>query len=276
MPEPVAGFELRRRLAAGPGTTEVWEARAPDGSPVALKRYVPNEAVPEGALRFRSERDLLIRLGGAHHLIRCLGALDDPPALVLEWASAGNLRDRLYPMGRGSVALAFSGDEVTDIGREIGDALAWLHANGVIHRDVKPSNILVMGDGTVRLADLSVAASGHPPRGLPEGWIEEEVGTLGYAAPELLRDPAAATPASDVYSLGATLYELLTGRLPFDLGPHQSEDEYRARIASGAPAVPLALRRWNGASRLGAAVMAALEPDPARRTATIAAFLAAL
>src|SRR5690606_14268871 len=119
------------------------------------------------------------------------------PALVLEYAGGGSLRDRLE---RGPLPL----DQAAEVILQVADGLDWLHQNDVFHRDVKPSNILLMTDGSVRLADLGVAACGTPPRGLPEGWVEEEIGTLGYAAPELLREPGLATRTIDVYALGVT------------------------------------------------------------------------
>lgn len=265
MPGSVAGFELRRRLDGGHGTTEVWEAVAPDGARVALKRFQPREDQPGAAFRFRLERELLTRLGGVHHLIRCLDAIDDPPITILEWAAGGNVRDHLYPGGPTAGAQPLPEAEVVALARQVADSLAWLHQHGVLHRDVKPSNLLVMEDGSVRLADLGVAATGHPPRGLPVGWVEEEVGTLGYAAPELLRNPLEASPASDVYGLGATLYELLTGRLPYDLGAEEAEAAYRARIARDEVPVPIQARGWTGSSTLAEAIMSALDPDPARR-----------
>jgi eukaryotic-like serine/threonine-protein kinase len=271
-----AGYMLRRRLDSGHGTTQVWEAVAPDRGRVALKRFHPRDDAPEAVFRFRLERELLTRLGGSHSLIRCLDAADDPPITVLEWAGGGSLRDRLHPRGRDAEAVPLPEPAVTAIAKQVGEALTWLHEHGVLHRDVKPSNVLVMDDGSVRLADLGVAATGHPPRGLPLGWVEEAVGTLGYAAPELLAVPIDASPAVDVYGLGATLYELLTGHLPHDLGPGESEAAYRARIVAGEPAVPLAARRWTGSRTLGELITRSLEADPARRPATVATLIAIL
>ena len=275
-PGEATGLTVERLVSAGLGSTEVWQAVRADGSLVALKLYLPDEDAPEAALRFRGEAELLARLGGRHHLIGCLGVIDDPPAILLEWAAGGSLREHLYPLGLEQPALRFEADAVAAIGLQIGDALDWLHRNAVLHRDVKPSNVLVMADGSMRLADLSIAATGTPPRGLPDGWVEDDVGTLGYAAPELLRDPAAAHPGGDVYSLGATLYELLTGSLPFDMAPDETEAELRARIAGGEAPMPLSLREWTGSARLGAAIMRALEPDPGARFGSVADVLAEL
>ncbi|MGE0439496.1 MAG: serine/threonine-protein kinase [Gemmatimonadales bacterium] len=262
-PPAVPGFRLRRPLSRLGGPTEVWAAeREGGGPPVALK--VLRDPTEDRRLRFAAEGRLLRRLGGRHHLLACHEVIEAPPALVLELAEQGSVAARLeagpLPL---RTALA--------IGRQAAEALAWLHANGVTHRDVKPSNLHLMGDGTIRLGDLGVAAHGSPPRGLPEGWVEEETGTLGYAAPELLRDAGAANPSLDSYGLGATLYELLSGRLPHRCLPGESDAEYRGRLAAGvapellAEAVPDATAadpRFTAVARL---VHGALEPDPARR-----------
>jgi len=83
-------------------------------------------------------------------------------------------------------------------------------------------------DGSWRLVDLGVAAHGSPPRGMPEGWVEEEVGTPGFAAPELLADPSAAGAAIDVFGLGATLAFALSGRTPDE--PSLGERRIPARL----------------------------------------------
>lgn len=97
--------------------------------------------------------------------------------------------------------------------RQVAEALATLHETaGMIHADVKPSNVVVSGDGHATLVDLGFA---HAPSEARHWSSRSVVGTLGYVAPEAVTSSLASAPASDLYSLGVTLYELIAGRLPF-------------------------------------------------------------
>ena len=96
------------------------------------------------------------------------------------------------------------------IGRSIANALDYAHQKGVIHRDVKPSNVMLARDGRIALADFGLAMD------VQQGSIGEAFGTPHYIAPEQARNSAMAVPQSDLYSLGVILYEMLTGMVPFD------------------------------------------------------------
>jgi serine/threonine-protein kinase len=261
----VPGYEPLRRLSSGAArATEVWQARDAAGRIVALKLLAPPaEAVD--VHRFENEARLLARVGGRQHVIALHQRLASPPALVLAWMERGSLRERIHPGGFEAPPNPLAVHAAIRLGSELSDALVWLHANGVFHRDVKPANVLLDSGGTAGLADLSVAASGEPPRSLPDAWIEEETGTLGYAAPELLRDPAHAGASLDIYGVGVTLYEALTGRLPHDFRPSETERQLRWRLARGEPPVPLAERGWAGPASLAAVVARCLEPEPGNR-----------
>lgn len=188
--------------------------------------------------------------------------------MVLELVGQESLRDRLRA-GPLPLRLALA------CVRQVADGLGWLHQHGIFHRDVKPANILLDDDGTWRLIDLSVAAHGTPPRGLPDGWIEEETGTSGYAAPELLAGPETATPSVDIYSLGVVLYEALSGRWPVELEPGETDGEFRARAATGPPPVGVD-RRGDYPPAVVRAVMRAVEPDPTTRIASMGEWAGAL
>lgn len=273
---PLSDYTLLHRLSTGGTPTEVWRALAPGGETVVLKRVRPEFAGAEDVVhRLRAEGELLMALGGRRHLLRCDLVLDDPPALVLEYVEGTTLRRRIHPDGPEGAALPVPLNEALRIASAVADGLGHLHAHGVIHRDVKSSNVLLGDGGELRLVDLSVAAWGTPPRSLPERWIEEEVGTLGYAAPELLRYPSAASPALDVYGLGVLVYEALTGRLPYMLEGGEDDRALRWRILAGAAPAPIGTL---GTFPLPVerAIMRAIAWEPDRRFATVAEFTTSL
>jgi serine/threonine protein kinase len=127
---------------------------------------------------------------------------------AMEYIDGQNLADVLAETVKqnGSVPLA----DVLKYGRAISAALDYAHARGVIHRDVKPANILVSTDGRVVLSDFGLALEEQ------QGSIGEVFGTAHYIAPEQARRSSNAVPQSDLYSLGVILYEMLTGKVPFD------------------------------------------------------------
>lgn len=101
-------------------------------------------------------------------------------------------------------------DEVLRIGRAVANALDYAHQQGVVHRDVKPSNVMIAKDGRVVLMDFGLALD------MAQGSVGEVFGSANYVSPEQARNSADAVPQSDLYSLGVMLYELLVGKLPFD------------------------------------------------------------
>ncbi|MGE3174540.1 MAG: WD40 repeat domain-containing serine/threonine-protein kinase [Planctomycetota bacterium] len=156
------------------------------------------------------------------------------------------------------------------LAQQLAEALAHAHARGVLHRDVKPSNVALDAAGRARLLDFGLAraeGSGELTR------TGAALGSLPYMAPEQVRgDLAAISARTDVYGLGVLLYELLTLRSPFVAA---TEDETRRRVLAGD--APPAQRRNRALSWEAAAVCAvAMDPDPARRYADMAAFAADL
>jgi serine/threonine protein kinase len=204
---------------------------------------------PRGAAhaRFLSEARTL---AGLSHpgLVAVLdvGTSEDRPFLVLELVEGGTLARRCTRQ-------ALDPGRVVDIGRQIAEALACVHAAGVVHRDVKPSNVLAGHDGRVRLTDFGIAR----PVGDP-AWhtgTDELVGTAAYLAPEQVRG-GVVTPASDVYSLGLVLLEAATGRRTYPGPPIEAA---LARLR-GSPAIPVSLP-----VRLQRLLRAMTEDDPASR-----------
>lgn len=176
-----------------------------------LDLHVALKLVPLGASDRHGERVRReVRLGRTlehPNLIRIFDLLDLPGqvVVVMEWAPGGTLADRLK---NGPLPV----DEVSRVAEQVLDALEALHRQGIVHRDVKPSNLLIAGQGRVKLGDLGLARD--PADGLELTATATAVGTPAYMAPEVL-DGRPATAVADLYALGASLYRLLTGELPF-------------------------------------------------------------
>jgi serine/threonine protein kinase len=198
------GYHFFRRIGGGEYAT-VFSARSPDGDMVAVKVLGPTAAADPGAVaRFR--RELAAGLAVRHpYLVRVHGGSDQGlPHLVMDLVGGDTLARRLDRRDRAAPGVALG------IARQLAEALAALHAVGIIHGDVKPANVVLPAAGRAVLVDLGFA---HRP-----GEIDFVLGTPNYLAPELCRAPAADTTAADVFALGVTLFEALTGRLPFPDG----------------------------------------------------------
>ena len=172
---------------------------------------------------------------------------DGSPWIVMELVQARSL-DRVIAEDGPLRSL-----RAAQVGQQLLSALECAHAAGVLHRDVKPGNVLVAADSAVKLTDFGIATYPGDPALTQVGMV---YGTPGYTAPERVRGEAA-TPASDLWSLGATLYTAVEGRGPFDR-PGGSASIFAAVAHEPAPRAP-------SAGPLGPVIDALLRPDPARR-----------
>lgn len=247
------------RVLADRGATRVVMLRDRAGHPLVLKHL----AIAEGcaAARLRAEAELL-KAASDSGVIGLRGTVAEPPGIVLEYAAGGSLADRLRISG------ALPPAEAVRIVSQLADALAHLHARGIVHRDVKPSNVLFTARGELRLADFGVAARTGSRGTLGDEWEELRVGTAPYAAPEQWT-PTSAHPAADVYALGVVLYELLTARLPWEPLADEDDEAYASRIRHEAPVAPSA-RGVHLPPALEALVLDSLRPNPADRPASAA------
>ena len=171
------------------------------GRPVALKRLHASTA-PHGTARFRREARVGASLSHPN-LVSIYDIVDDGEDLVIvmEYVEGETLRETLL---RGPLAP----ERALEVLGAVAAGLDHAHAQGVVHRDVKPANVLLGRDGTVKLADLGVAAVADRTRITASGAV---LGTLPYMAPEQL-EGAEAQPAGDVYALGAVAFETLSGQ----------------------------------------------------------------
>jgi serine/threonine-protein kinase len=191
------------------GMGEVWQATDEVlGRSVAVKLMLGHEADPSAGDRFRLEAQTAARLSHPHVVgVFDFGTWDGKLYLVMELVEGDSLASSP------SQPLVLPPERVAVVAAHAAAGLAAAHRQGVVHRDIKPGNLLVDAEGTVKLADFGIARFVDDPSAAltTTGQI---VGTGLYLAPErALGKPAS--PASDVYSLGCVLYQLLTGQPPF-------------------------------------------------------------
>jgi WD40 repeat protein len=262
----VGPFQLLRRLGAG-GMGEVFEAE--QDSPrrrVALKVLHPESLGSVGMRRIHSEATLLAHSSHPGIVtVYAAGTVEDPNGLPVGYLAMELVRDAL-PLTIAADARHLDLRGRVELMRQLVEAVAHAHEEGVVHLDLKPTNALVDREGRVKLIDFGLArAAGGviPLTDCPAGntgWI----GTYEYMAPEqFLRTPAECDQRADVYALGVMLHELLTGQRPINLSgmsPYQIAEALRTSVppdpAQFGASVP---------TPLAAIVARCLEPIPGMR-----------
>ena len=254
-------YRLIGRLASG-GSAEVWRAHDEQlDRPVAVKRLHPH-LLPDEASRKRLAAEARAAAGLSHPVVVGVYDVDttgDWPALVMELVEGESLSARIDRDG------PLSPREAAVVTADVAEALYHAHQRGVIHRDVKPGNVLLSTDGRTRLVDFGIAHSlaESAERLTVVGTV---IGTLRAMAPEQLAG-GPITPRTDLYGLGAVLHEALTGRSPYPTSSPVALAE--AQRAGPPPLTGLDLA-------LAAVIAACLAHDPADRPLHAGALAAAL
>jgi eukaryotic-like serine/threonine-protein kinase len=251
----VAGrYRLIEQVGSG-AMGVVWKAQDERlGRTVAIKRLIVRYALSEGMTeetRKRAMREARIAARLQHRNAIALFDVaehDGDPILVMEFLPSKSLSVVLEERG------TITPTEAAEIGAQVADALAAAHAVGIAHRDVKPGNILLSDNGTVKITDFGIS------RALDDGTVTTSTsmlaGTPAYLAPEIARgdDP---TRASDVFSLGSTLYHAIEGRPPF--GTNTNPLALLHAVASGKVPPP------RNAGSLAPTLMSLMRVDPTER-----------
>lgn len=235
-------------------------ARVYLGLDVRLKRYVsikvidpPFRSDPGYVQRFEREAQAVARLEHPH-IVRLYryGQADGLLYMAMQYVEGADLESLLSTYRHNDQLILPT--EARRIVGEVCQALDYAHARGVVHRDVKPGNILVDSQGHAYLTDFGLALFAEPVAG------EEHFGTPQYMAPEQVISPSGALPESDLYALGIVLYEMFTGQLPFDGEPMQ----VAASQVNDAPRAPRRIRPEISPA-LEALILKALAKDPRDR-----------
>lgn len=217
------GYRIKGPLGAGFGGTVLRAESLRLGRDVALKVF-HQVGLGSEVHRKRFQREAEIFVAHPHPALLPLLDADlerDPPYMVFALMEGGSLQDHLEPGDMLPFAL------VLEMGSRIAEALEALHRQGIVHRDVKPGNVLLNENKEAFLADLGLGLMPDVSRLTQEGWV---VGTPAYLAPEILNGHPS-TPASDLFALGVTLLEALVGQIPPPETPDPGHfEEYLDRI----------------------------------------------
>lgn len=259
-----AGLRFEERIAAG-GLGEVYRALdLSSGSFVAVKRLVADAmSDPNLRARFRREARAAMALRHANVVtVHRIAEFMDELFIVMDLIEGRNLRQLLSegPLPQ---------ERALDYASQVADGLTRAHELGIIHRDVKPENVMVTFEGTVKLVDFGIVKLVPPPNPQDAPTHERQplsregvvLGSAGYMSPEQVQG-LAVDGRSDVFALGALLYEMATGTRAFD----------GATVMDVVAAVLRKEPPFDKLARLAPAVRKALEKDPRQRFPSMAAF----
>jgi serine/threonine-protein kinase len=258
-------YAIERELGRGGMATVYLAQDVKHDRPVALKVLLPELAASLGPDRFQREIKLAARLQHPHILtVHDSGETAGQLWFTMPYVEGESLRDRL----RRERQLAV--EDALRITREAAAALDYAHRHGVIHRDIKPENLLVTAEGHILVADFGIARALAGDEHLTQTGMS--IGTPAYMSPEQASGDKGVDARTDIYSLGAVLYEMLAGEPPYT-GPTAQAiilkrfTEPVPSVRRGRPSVPEAVDQ---------AIQRALAPVPADRFATAGQFAQAL
>ncbi len=265
-------YQLLEKLGEG-GMGQVFKARHQLMDRIVALKVINKKHLdnPEAVLRFHREIRALAQLDHPN-IVRAHDAdqVDDRHFLVMEYIEGTNLAKLVRRQGPLAVAQACAYIQ------QAGAGLQHAHEHGLVHRDIKPSNLIVTSSGQIKVLDLGLAKlREEQPVGDELTAAGQLMGTLDYMAPEQWEDTHAVDIRADIYSLGCTLYHLLTGKPPFG-GPEYNSALKKMKAHAEVAVPPIRERRPDVPDTLAAVVHRMLAKNPAQRYATPAEFSAAL
>jgi serine/threonine-protein kinase len=205
----IGPFQLEGRLGVG-GMGIVYKATyLKGGQKVALKVLSPDlTADPKLAKRFDREMEILKKLKHPN-IVKYYGGSSNSQQrfYAMELVTGGSLEDRLRQQGK------LPWEEAVDYAIQVARALEHAHDAGIVHRDLKPANLLLAGDKTLKLSDFGIARDTRSTALTAAG---KTLGTMAYMAPEQITGKSPVTRRTDIYALGCVLFQMLTGRTPFE------------------------------------------------------------
>ncbi|NDJ36198.1 MAG: serine/threonine protein kinase, partial [Chloroflexi bacterium] len=258
--QQIAGFRLQERIGRG-GMSTVYRARQPVvGRDVAVK-VIEGRLARQASYRQRFNREARVHAALQHpHVLPILDAGEDAGRayIVMAYMPGGALSWRIH----GKVLPVPAAVRIT---AQIASAVDAAHAQGIVHADIKPGNILLDAHDNAYLTDFGIArVEGDPP-------VTRVPGTYAYVAPEVALGGVAG-PLVDIYALGGVVYEMLTGDIPFPI----DDSDSMVQVHRQAPIPDLQRARPDLPPGMALALRQALNPDPRARTPTAAAFARAL
>ena len=247
----IDGFAFVRALGAG-STANVYLYRQLDSSRLAAIKVSRESLDPAIAARFAKEADMMARLSSHPHILSVYGTGVTSRGLgyiIAEYAPGGTYKELTQTQ-------PLACEQMLDLGVKLCGALAEAHRAGIIHRDIKTSNILVTAGGLPALADFGIAST-----------IYDKTFTgysLPWASPEVLCGHAGRETA-DIYSLGATLYATLVGESPFEYGYRPRSSHELAQLIINSPVPPFNGADTDAPADVGKALYRAMEKRPDER-----------
>jgi serine/threonine-protein kinase len=240
----------------------------------AMDRYVAVKVVDgsllsdeEALARFQREARLVARLEHLHILpVYDFDGAHQPPYIVMRYVEGGTIRDLLDDG-------PLPPEQVVHLVQQIGSALHYAHSQGIVHRDVKPDNILVDTEGNAFVSDFGIAALVKSASREGRSWAASgwPLGTPGYMAPEQIQGRVPVDAQADVYALGVMLYEMVTGTLPFQAQDHKQVLDQHLN----APIPDVRALRRELPPGLSAVIRRAMAKEPGDRYRSVADFVAA-